>query len=34
MFTEEEIKILEGLYLDAMKNEVDFISFGGDPVKF
>ena len=34
MFTEEEIKILQELYLDAMKKEVDFISFGGDAVKF
>ena len=32
MFTEGEIKILEELYLDAMKHEVNFIRYGGDPV--
>ena len=34
MFTEEEIKILVGLYLEAMENEGNFILFGGEPVKF
>ena len=34
MFTEEEIKILEALYLEAMENEGNFILFGGETVKF
>ena len=34
MFTEEEIKILEGLYFEAMENEGNFIPFGGETVKF
>ena len=31
MFTEEEIEILVSLYSDAMKNEANFIRFGGEP---
>lgn len=32
MFSEEEIKILEGLYFDAMRHEAELILKGGDPL--